>query len=83
MAINGPRKYYCIYHAQNEMRRKNQRDRSGDFVGFDDSDSESEPEAKKLFEADLLGTFGMWMDRLCEGSQQRLRVEYWPDIVDF
>ena len=70
-------RYYCIYHA-NEERRK----RSGDggFLGIEDSSSDEEEDAQKLFQSDLLAGLGNWLDRLCEGSLKRFRVEYWPTM---
>ena len=65
-----------MYHANVERRRK-----SGEFIGLDDSsDDEEEEDARKLFQSDLLGSLGNWMDRLCEGSLKRFRVEYWPTM---
>jgi len=76
LAINGLRKYYCIYHAQNEKARLSE---AGSFMGFEtDSDTDNESMADFLFEADLLKQLPNWMDRLCEGSLRRFRVEYWP-----
>lgn len=50
-------------------------------MGFetDSGDSESdEPEANMLFESDLLSSLGVWMDKLCEGTLPRIRVDEWP-----
>ncbi len=89
LALNGPRKYYCIFHAH-EIRHRRQRRAegykvSGGFMGFEDSSSEEEADLtdineEKLFEADLMNGLGTWMDRLCEGSLKRFRVEYWPPM---
>lgn len=85
LAINGHRKYFSVYHARREPHRKVS-DRAGDFIGLDDSTSEEESdlESEKLFECDLLSGLPTWMDRLCEGTVARYRVEYWPNIdVDY
>ena len=84
LAVNGQRKYYCIYHAQQE-RAAQQLSESGQFMGFEDEESDLDddlqnPEAEKLFQGDLLNGLGLWMDRLCEGSLRRFRVQYWPEI---
>ncbi len=82
VSLNGSRKYYSIYHAQSKSLQGRAKGANGKFMGFDDSDSssDSDPDADKLFTSDLLGTFGIWMDRLCEGSLKRFRVEYWPSM---
>ena len=81
LAINGPRKYYCMYHAWHKKRLEG----DGKFMGFESSDEsdsnscDSDVErSKKLFQADLLVGLAHWMDRLCEGNLRRLRVQYWP-----
>jgi len=59
----------------------------GEFLGMQDSsdsDSGSHDEIKdadKLFESDLLRGLYMWLDRLCEGTLQRFRVDKWPEMV--
>ncbi len=70
-------RYYCIFHANQERRRNS----DGDFIGFDDSADEEDGDATKLFQTDLVSGFGNWMDRLCEGSLRRFRVEYWPSMT--
>ena len=53
----------------------------GGFMGLDDSsEEEDEEDAQKLFQKDLLSGFTNWMDRLCEGSLKRYRMEYWPSM---
>lgn len=88
LAVNGPRKYYCIYHAVNERRKRaagKKRAALGNFLGLDASESDSsgaeaevDPNAHKLFESDLLHGLGHWMDRLCEGTLKRFKVSNWP-----
>lgn len=57
----------------------------GRFLALEDSsDSDDDRrlrDADKLFESDLLRGLYMWMDRLCEGTLQRFRVGYWPEMV--
>ena len=92
LAINGPRNYFSIYHAHEEQQRakrlaKSRAQRSGDFIGLDDSNSEEMEEEEEesreeqvLFIADLLAGLNMWMEKLCEGVIARLRVESWPPM---
>ena len=88
LALNGPRKSYSIYHAhvqREEAQRRADAARAGQFLGFDDaSDSESSDggggDAQKLFEADLLAGLGTWLERLCEGTVQKFRIEKWPEM---
>ena len=50
-------------------------------MGLEESSEEDDDEdARKLFQTDLLTGFANWMDRLCEGSLRRFRVEYWPSM---
>lgn len=66
-----------MYHANEERRNRNT---DGDFIGLNDSSEDEDDDAKKLFQADLLNGLGNWLDRLCEGSLRRFRVEYWPSM---
>ncbi len=50
-------------------------------MGFSDSESEDDADAEKLFMADLLAGFPMWLERLCEGTLERFRVEAWPQMT--
>ena len=85
LALNGPRKSYSIYHAhvQRQQRSAAAASVDGDFLGFDASDNESDhdEDADKLFEADLLFGLGTWMERLCEGTVQKFRIEKWPEMT--
>ena len=92
LAINGPRKYFSVYHAYEERKRyrrmaRARAQRSGDFIGLEDSSGEEKSgdedlgrEAEVLFEADLLMGLEMWMEKLCEGTIVRLRVDQWPPM---
>ncbi|CAH1775721.1 unnamed protein product [Owenia fusiformis] len=76
LAINGHRKNYCIYHGA--LAAEERRNKFGDFIGFnDDSDSDDED---FVAEQHLLDGLIMWMERLCEGSLKRFRVDYWPEM---
>jgi hypothetical protein len=80
LAINGPRKSFCIYHAASERNKPHKE--LGKFLGMDsDTDSENEPESEILFETDLLSRLGTWMERLCEGSIPKIRIDEWPKMV--
>ena len=86
LSINGPRKYYCVYHAASAKLR-HRVNLMGGFIGMgDDSESDwstdSDCDDKVLFEGDLLRGLGNWMDRLCEGTLKRFRVQYWPPMTD-
>ena len=84
LAINGYRKYYSMYHAQREPHSRKAASKAGGFMGFEDSsESESADEVDRMFECDLLSGLGTWMERLCEGTVNRYRVEYWPSMETF
>ena len=91
LAMNGPRKYFCIYHAHQERARRickrQGTEYPGGFMGFDgessESDSERDINEEILFEADLMCGFPTWMERLVEGSLKRLRIEKWPNMFDW
>ena len=66
------------------------------FMGFADTDSEVssssesdseaeskelDPNAQKLFEADLLLDLPLWMERLVDGQLRRFRVNVWPSMA--
>lgn len=104
LSLNGHRKYFCVYHAKHaeqslkkkEIKGKNaDGTANGDFLGFEDSNTESENsdvEAAKgslndgidhygniIFQEHLLDGLSNWLDRLFEGSTQRYYIQYWPD----
>ena len=85
LSINGPRKYYCIYHAQEELfklRAAKGSELDSGFLGFEDDSDEEVSLDDKIFESDLLSRLGNWMDRLCEGSLRRFRVDNWPSMAE-
>lgn len=101
LSLNGHRKYFCVYHAKHAEQhlkcksKKNNQTSSGDFMGFEDSDSDTtDVEAGSgsrkddvdvysniLFEEHLLDGLPNWLDRLFEGSTQRYHIQYWPDYM--
>lgn len=85
LALNGPRKYYCMYQPMKQRRQ--------DFAGFlgfgadedDDSDVDtgangpvSPANGDRLLESDLLEGLSSWMDSLYEGNLKRFRISKWP-----
>ena len=89
LAMNGQRKYYSIYHAHQWSQRKKKRTpyNLAGFMGFgessdEDSDIDIDPDAQKLFQSDLLNGLDAWLERLCEGTVKRFRIEYWPSLQD-
>lgn len=83
LAINGPRRYYCMYHAYAEkMMKAGKQSNGGAFMGFEDDSSEEELSIDdlKLFQSDLLAGFGTWMEKLIEGTLKRYRVDLWPNM---
>ncbi|ALC44985.1 CG41320 [Drosophila busckii] len=94
IALNGHRKYFCVYHAKHpECARGNKRmikmtkqllDRNddpeiGNFLGVNYSE-DSESETNVLFEDNLLDGLSNWLDRLFEGTTHRYYINYWPDF---
>ncbi|XP_055949494.1 dnaJ homolog subfamily C member 16-like [Argiope bruennichi] len=102
LSLNGHRKYFCVYHAKHAEPNSRRREAKvkkgegsvGEFIGFDESNSDSENsdvEAAKLskndcdiygsilFEEHLLDGLPNWLDRLFEGSTRRYYIQYWPD----
>lgn len=103
LSLNGHRKYFCVYHAKHAEQswpkkegkgKKAENSGSGDFIGMEDSNSDSENsdvEAAKfsynendlygsiVFEEHLLDGLSNWLDRLFEGSTQRYYIQYWPE----
>ncbi|XP_013393924.1 dnaJ homolog subfamily C member 16 isoform X1 [Lingula anatina] len=93
LAINGFRKYYCMYHARTVRafeKMNGQNGGNGEFMGFD-SESESDAEDSVsdetedpgvLFEKDLLDGLPNWLDRFVEGTLQRFKVDNWPPDME-
>ncbi|CAG9760162.1 unnamed protein product [Ceutorhynchus assimilis] len=89
LALNGHRKYFCVFHAKHTEKRKTltkstdtpgQKDcESGAFIGFNSEDSESESE-EILLQGSLLDGLSNWLDRLFEGTTQRYHINYWPEF---
>ncbi|XP_012156595.1 dnaJ homolog subfamily C member 16 isoform X2 [Ceratitis capitata] len=93
LALNGHRKYFCMYHAKHpesirngkslvKMTKQLQRNTTdpeiGTFVEINSDDSDCEP--KILLEENLLDGLSNWLDRLFEGTTQRYNINYWPDF---
>lgn len=88
LALNGHRKYFCMFHAKHSERYGKKRGikstaqghgdpESGAFIGFDSS---SDSEEEVLLEGNLLDGLPNWLDRLFEGSTRRYHFNYWPDF---
>ncbi|KAL3269506.1 hypothetical protein HHI36_008572 [Cryptolaemus montrouzieri] len=88
LALNGHRKYFCMFHAKHTERRSKKADasltskcngdpESGAFIGFDSS---SESDEEVLLEENLLDGLPNWLDRLFEGTTRRYHFNYWPDF---
>lgn len=92
LAINGHRKYFCVFHAKHMERKKKKKLKngptttaatefdceSGAFIGFNSDSSESDDSI--LLQGTLLDGFSNWLDRLFEGTTQRFHVNYWPEF---
>ncbi|KAH8292525.1 hypothetical protein KR054_011439 [Drosophila jambulina] len=94
IALNGHRKYFCMYHAKHpESVRGAKRilkitkpllDRRedpeiGTFLDKGYSE-ESEAEANVLLEDHLLNSLDDWLERLFDGSTHKYYINYWPDF---
>ncbi|XP_060523607.1 dnaJ homolog subfamily C member 16 [Cylas formicarius] len=90
LALNGHRKYFCVFHAKHtesgSRRRRSKAAKKGEdcesgaaFIGFDSASSGSESE-EVLLQGSLLDGLPNWLDRLFEGSTQRYHINYWPEF---
>lgn len=89
LALNGHRKYFCVFHAKHTESRKKFSDNStkkaetdcesGAFIGFNSDESDVESE-EVLLQGNLLDGLSNWLDRLFEGSTQRYHINYWPEF---
>nr|XP_043066068.1 dnaJ homolog subfamily C member 16 isoform X2 [Drosophila bipectinata] len=94
IALNGHRKYFCMYHAKHpESIRVNKRilkitkqlltneddPEAGTFLEDNFSD-ESETEGNVVLEDNLLKGFDKWLDRLFDGTTHKYYINYWPDF---
>jgi len=65
------------------LRNRHHKPTGGKFLGLEESDSDDESsslDASKLFESDLVRGLGMWLDKLCEGTLKRFKVNEWPSM---
>lgn len=65
------------------LRNRHHNPTGGKFLGLEESESSDEGssvDAAKLFESDLLRGLGMWLDKLCEGTLKRFKVDEWPPM---
>jgi len=65
------------------LRNRHHKPTGGKFLGLEESDSSDEGsslDASKLFESDLVRGLGMWLDKLCEGTLKRFKVNDWPSM---
>ncbi|XP_018022171.1 dnaJ homolog subfamily C member 16 isoform X2 [Hyalella azteca] len=93
IALNGHRKYYCLYHAKHpeDTRKRQDSDSESETSGSDVEVGNKKKDAmgtnkpllnyysSVLFEEQLLEGFSNWLDRLFEGSTHRYAINYWPD----
>lgn len=94
IALNGHRKYFCVYHAKHpecsrgakrmikmtkQLLDRNDDPEIGNFLGVNYSE-ESDAETNVLFEDNLLDGLSNWLDRLFEGTTHRYYINYWPDF---
>ena len=66
------------------LRNRHHKPAGGKFLGLEESDSSDEGssiDAAKLFESDLLRGLGIWLDKLCEGTLKRFKVNEWPPMT--
>jgi len=66
------------------LRNRHHKPTGGQFLGLEESDSSDEGssiDAAKLFESDLLRGLSMWLDKLCEGTLKRFKVDEWPPMT--
>lgn len=89
LAVNGYRKYFCMFHAKHAESSKRRLAREASkptvndveaaaFIGFNSDSSDSDEEI--LLEGNLLDGLPNWLDRLFEGTTQRFHFNYWPEF---
>lgn len=91
LALNGFRKYFCIYHAKHPETRSAA---DGEFLGLGGGEDDAElgagllrlhhhedegGEGEVLFEEHLLDGLEEWLERLFAGGTQRYHISFWSE----
>ncbi|XP_041673653.1 dnaJ homolog subfamily C member 16 [Drosophila eugracilis] len=95
LALNGHRKYFCMYHAKHpESVRGPKRILKITKILLDPTEDpevgtflergyseESEAESNILLEENLLNSLDNWLERLFDGRTQKYYINYWPEFT--
>ncbi|XP_043065434.1 dnaJ homolog subfamily C member 16 [Drosophila ficusphila] len=94
LALNGHRKYFCMYHAKHpesdqgtkrilkitkSILNTREDPEVGSFLKKSYSE-DSEAESNILLEDNLLNSLDNWLERLFDGKTQKYYINYWPDF---
>ncbi|XP_036678307.1 dnaJ homolog subfamily C member 16 isoform X4 [Drosophila suzukii] len=95
LALNGHRKYFCMYHAKHPesvqgkkrilkitkiLMNTKEDPEVGTFLEGGYSE-ESDTDSNILLEDNLLNSLDYWLERLFDGRTQKYYINYWPDFT--
>ena len=92
LALNGHKKYLSIFKPNDLTKTAFFKSQGGDLMGFNDSDSEAdinedaqleyERKRQKVLSLSLRKQFVTWLEKLCDGLVERVRLDEWPRFTD-
>lgn len=92
LALNGYKKYLSVFKPSDLSEGAFFKRQGGDFMGFDDSDSDTdanedgmteyERKRQKVLSRSIRTQLVHWLERFCDGMVDRKRVVEWPRFTD-
>lgn len=92
LALNGHKKYLSIFKPSDLTKTTFFKRQGDDFMGFENSDSETESpdeplreyefKRQKVLSASLRREFVTWFEKLLDGLVDRTKIEEWPRFTD-
>lgn len=90
LALNGSKKYLSIFKPSDLTKTAFFKSQGGDLMGFDDSDSDAnedgqmeyERKRQKVLSLSIRRQLVSWLEKLCDGLVERIRLEKWPRFTD-
>lgn len=92
LALNGYKKYLSVFKPTDLSERAFFKRQGGNLMGFDDTDSDSDPnedgmteyerKRQKVLSLSIRTQLVHWLERFCDGMTDRKRIVEWPKFTN-